>query len=150
MQPSSQAKRKTLWFCPKSVNWIPHFPPKIVTNNRGQGICIISFSPRSSSHLISFPGSSEVRQRSLDRVPLCVFPWHCPCRAAALLFAVGDLGSLLLSLGNIFFRSTNDLLKALECNSLCAEDEMQKGGRARESRSPLSSMNSPNPMVYSF
>jgi len=57
---------------------------------------------------------------------------------------------LLLSLGNIFFRSANDLLKALECNSLRAGDEMQKGRRAGESRFSLSSMNSPDLMVYSF
>lgn len=43
---------------------------------------------------------------------------------------------------SFLFRSTNDLLKALQCESLCTEDEMQKGGRAGVKQIP--------PQLYGF
>lgn len=102
-------------------------------------------------------------QQSPRRVALCISHRQKCCSPqlppllplptpllSTLLFAVWDPGNLLLSPGNIFFSTTNDLHKALEWDSLCAGDEMRKGRREGESRSSLSSMNSPNLMVYSF
>lgn len=158
MQPPHRWKGKLFGCAP---NLFPDFPPKWLVTTEGKE------SPPSPPLQLPLGFISRqfqgLAQRSPQRVTLCIshrrkcsspylpplLPLPTPL-ASTLLFAVWDPGNLLLSPGNIFFRITNNLHKALEWDFLCAEEEMQKGRRAGEGTSFLSSMNSPNLMVYSF